>query len=176
MKNKIKLKYIVGGCLGIILVVMLMYFASNYNRFKIYTFNGSNERVSVDGNAMFSSRINVLNITGVRYYDQDVKIKSIDVGVFAKTGEKERLIFAKGGEFEPTGSLIDYLDKFSFSVFEQNGYNELFTPEIIKNFQDSVYFRINYVDEDGKAHEEVIKLESKLYSNNGFFYKKASSI
>lgn len=176
MKNKIKLMYIVVGCLGIVLVVMFTYFASNYNRFKIYTFNGSNERVGVNGNATFSSRINVLNITGVRYYDQDVKIKSIDVGVFAKTGKKERLIFAKGGEFDKPSSLADYLDKFSESVSEQNGYNELFTPEIINNFQDCVYFRINYVDEDGKAHEEVIKLESRLYSNNGFFYKKAPAI
>ena len=164
-------------CLTSLLLVMTIYFINNYNKFKIYIFKGSNDMFEVFGNVTFSKKIHLLNITKIRYKKDDIKLKIINISLVANKNDKERLIFGSGTEGGSIFSLQEYINMNSqYTIFEQYGYEEYFDSEIIENFKDIIYLKIEMVDEFNKKTISTIKVNSECYSNNKLFYKKVNHI
>lgn len=164
-------------CLTSLLLVMAIYFINNYNKFKIYIFQGSNDLFQVSGNATFSKKIHLLNILKIKYKKDDITLKEIKISLVAINNDKERLIYGKGTEGGSNFSLEKYLNMYSQdSIFERYGYGEYFNSEIIENFKDIIYLKIEMVDEFNKKTISYIKVSSECYSNNKLFYKKVNHI
>lgn len=164
-------------CLTSLLLVMTISFINNYNKFKICIFKGSNDMFEVFGNVTFSKKIHLLNITKIRYKKEDIKLKEINISLVANKNDKERLIFGSGTEGGSIFSLEEYIKMNSqYTIFEQYGYEEYFNSEIIENFKDIIYLKIEMVDEFNKKTISTIKINSECYSNNKLFYKKVNHI
>lgn len=175
--NKKKNLIIIIICLTSLLFVMTIYFINNYNKFKICIFKGSNDLFEVSGNATFSKKIHLLNITNLGYKKDDIKLKEIKISLVANNNGKERLIFGKGADGGSIFSLEEYIKMNSqYTIFEQYGYEEYFNSEIIENFKDIIYLKIEMVDEFNKKTISTIKVNSECYSNNKLFYKKVNHI
>lgn len=175
--NKKKNLIIIIICLTSLLFVMTIYFINNYNKFKICIFKGSNDLFEVSGNATFSKKIHLLNITNLGYKKDDIKLKEIKISLVANNNGKERLIFGKGAEGGSNFSLKEYINMNSqVTIFEQYGYEEYFNSEIIENFKDIIYLKIEMVDEFNKKTISTIKVNSECYSNNKLFYKIVNHI
>lgn len=158
-------------------ILFATYFFNNYNTFIIYDFQGSDEHFSINGNATFSKKYQIININNINYRNiSDVMIQKIRISLFAKIDGKERLIYASEDKSDESFSLVEYLKTFSYVLKEPYGYNDCCNNQIIKNFSDIIYVRIEVVDSNGISMETVIKLNSQKYSNNQFFYKKVPSL
>ena len=175
--NKKKNLIIIIICLTSLLLVTTIYFINNYNKFKICIFKGSNDMFEVFGNVTFSKKIHLLNITNLNYKKDDIKLKEIKISLVANNNDKERLIFGKGAEGSSNFSLKEYINMNSqVTIFEQYGYEEYFNSDIIENFKDIIYLKIEMVDEFNKKTISTIKVNSECYSNNKLFYKKVNHI
>lgn len=160
----------------IILLPLFIYFLNNYNKFIIYEFQGTSDKFAVTGNATFSKEKNILNINGIKYYGKDISIKKIEISLVANIDGREQLVYRTEAEEDTPFSLIDYLNKYSYVISEQYGYNDYFNDYIIKEFKQIMCLKIEIIDENNKIIKKNVKLNSERYSNNNFFYKKANHI
>ena len=160
----------------IILLPLLIYFFNNYNKFIIYDFQGTSDKFAVTGNATFSKEKNILNINGIKYYGNDIAIKKIEISLVANIDGKEQLVYQTEAEKDTPFSLIDYLNKYSYVISEQYGYNDYFNDYIIMNFKQIMCVKVEIIDENNTVIKKTIQLNSERYSNNNLFYKKAKHI
>ncbi|HIT23295.1 MAG TPA: hypothetical protein IAD45_02640, partial [Candidatus Faecimonas intestinavium] len=136
----------------------------------------TSDKFAVTGNATFSKEKNILNINGIKYYGKDISIKKIEISLVANIDGKEQLVYRTEAEEDTPFSLIDYLNKYSYVISEQYGYNDYFNDYIIKEFKQIMCLKIEIIDENNKIIKKNVKLNSERYSNNNFFYKKANHI
>lgn len=116
--NKYRTLKIIISVMVSFIIVLSVYFISNYDQFKIYVFSGKEDSFSVSGNATFTKQIQVLNITGINYNSADIMIKKIKISLLAKINKKDRLIYASEKDGNELFSLIDYLNEYSYSISE----------------------------------------------------------
>lgn len=173
MKKKVISKIII-SLLTILLLISTSYFINNYDQFKIYTFKGYDELFVINGNATFSKEIHLLNINKIGYRKKDILLKEIKISLIAKIDGKERLIYATKNNPDSLFSLQEYLDTYSYNLSEQYGYNDSFNSEIIRKFKNIIYLKIEMIDEFDNKNVSNIKIKSEEYSNDSWFYDKAS--
>lgn len=154
-------------------ILFATYFFSNYNKFIIYDFQGSDGYFFINGNATFSKKYQMININNIYYQNiSDIMAQRVKISLFAKIDGQERLIYASQAESDNPFSLVEYLKTYSYVMKEPYGYNECFNDFIIKNFNNIVYIKIEIVDSNQNPMETVIKLDSQKYSNDQFFNQK----
>lgn len=173
MKKQIINKIII-SLIIILLLILSIYFINNYNQFKMHIFKGYDESFFVSGNATFSKKIHLLNINKIKYLKKDIQLKEIKISLVAKVNDKERIIYATKNKPDSLFSLHEYLDKYSYTLSEQYGYNDSFNSEIIRKFKNIIYLKIEMIDEFDNKNVNNIKIESEEYSNNSWIYDKAS--
>ena len=60
----------------------------------------------------------------------DIAIKKIGISLVANIDGKEQLVYRTEAEKDTPFSLIDYLNKYSYVISEQYGYNDYFNNYI----------------------------------------------
>lgn len=175
MKNKQILKISL-MLLAVIAIVFGIYFINNYNQFHAYVFQGNDASFHISGSAVFTKQVQRLHIDRIKYKEKDILIKKIKISLVANIEDKERLIYASEKKSDTLFSLADCLDRYSYGISEQYGYDDYFNSTIIRKFQDVMYLKIEWVNETDQKVTKMIQLDSEKYSNNQWFYKNVNHL
>lgn len=161
-KNKRKIIFTISISLIIIVILIFgIYFVNNYGQTQIYQLYGKSKNFSYQDGLLTISTGKIIMVSG-EITSTNEEIEEKDILVTSIKSEEELIASAK-------------LLKSGNIRIEDNGYNEIFSEEKIKNL-DNWYIEIIYL-KDKEVKQETIKIENKLiFKNNQFFTKKTESI
>ena len=149
-KKKYKFKNILIVLISMLIIsfnVLFVYFISNFNKVKVYSFYGSNDMFTYSGTFV---RSNIKNI-----YFSGKLIKQLNSSDY----EIKRMVL-KCDDKVIVGASGELIGTF----YEDDGYSEIFSPKVLNNL-DKWYIEITYkIGNETKT--DTIKLSSELIMKN----------
>lgn len=167
-----KRHYVVYAVLSLIIVILLSFFISNYNKCKIYTLKlNTNGYVSTNGLMVLTNKNNILELGKIEYKGDVSNIVSIALDLCVEIDNKYVSISSFGSNSGEGIDLPSYLERVAFNINEKNDSHSILTKKIKKNIKKGLYLKINIVTLEGEQVDEILKINvSKTYSNNKLFY------
>ena len=163
----------------IVIIVMLLTFIfsliftiNNFNKCSIYSIDGDNSELMIDGFIIFNQNEKIIIINDIKYYNQyektdyEIKGKNVDL----KLVSNDKVIFYLFDEENSSElkSLSSILDNISLSITDKNDNSQNI---ITKDDMDELYLLINFDDDNDDRKSMKFKLNyKKEFSNNKLFY------
>lgn len=160
LKNNAKAFLIMGA---ILVVLILIYFFGNFNRFTIVKLSGDDNGFIIKDALMIKTpRVNLIKIDNLSYNKKDFNIKSISIDLIVKKNNKILETIEYISPQEPT-SLVEYLKTFRINLE-----NKLST-EMTQVTQDIV-LKIRLIDEHNQVIDQEVLLNKIRLSSKALIY------
>ena len=153
-KGKKIIKILIFSLILFIFLFLIYYFITSYKSIKVYTIYGKGTNVQISDGIMVITRDKIYFRLGDIIIKDDYNIKSLRLYYKEKSNE------------------ILYTTNDNILIIDQNGYNEYFEHDNIKNYINDLYLIVEYNDDF-----ETIKLNLKKdYINDNFFKKNLINV
>lgn len=176
-KRMNKILMIAGGVfLGIIFLILVLYFITSYNSTVVYRVSLNNDKFSLTSGVFIKSKMyNVLDLGNLEMKNDEYKRDKFYVELYLE----EKFLFA-------TSNINDGID---LEIIERYGYDDSFTKESLKeitdNFKIKIYVHKDYenrqndicypTDSDCEVYEYILDV-NEIFRNDKLIYLEGPSI
>lgn len=167
--------FVIVGMFMIFFFALLMYFCNNYDKFKLYKFNGSGENYKLTGNIYQASNEYKLVIDDFFVYDKSkydkLKIDSYMLKVYIN--EMVVYSFSQGKAIEHANNKNEYI-KYSDIISKINESD--FVLQQFNNRENTTGYLELFLIEGENSYTERFNFKNILQKrNNGFYYDKGKN-
>lgn len=153
----------------VILFFLLVYFASTFNKFRVYSISSQNAQMT--GNYVIAKNRRIFNINSVKLSDNSLDSKKF-YDIQYKVMLNDDLILSVGdiSQFRPSSrgelkSLKDYIEDISVYIIDD-------LPNFANPVKNDYSIKINYIDENNEEKSYIIKFKmNEFFANNQLLYE-----
>lgn len=167
LKDKnIKLETNIKGyiIIGVIIIVLaLVYFLGNFNRFTVISLNANNDNFNVTNGVMIQSpALNIIKIDNISYKKDDYLFKRLEIKLIHYLNKENILYEFEHLSTEPT-YLNNYLKTLRINIHDK-------VNKDVTRKKAKIILKISVIDEENNILEEQLIIQKNKLSSNKLIY------
>ncbi len=167
LKDKnIKLETNIKGyiIIGVIIIVLaLVYFLGNFNRFTVISLNANNDNFNVTNGVMIQSpALNIIKIDNISYKKDDYLFKRLEIKLIHYLNKENILYEFEHLSTEPT-YLNNYLKTLRINIHDK-------VNQDVTRKKAKIILKISVIDEENNILEEQLIIQKNKLSSNKLIY------